>query len=441
MTTPRQWNCFKTAAIAISLVIAAMAVTTQAQEATLKLEKGDRICILGNTFADRMQHFGWFETLLQARFPKHELYIRNLGFSGDTLTTRLRSLNFGTPESHLKANRANVVFLMFGYNESYAGKEGLEKFKADLAAEIRKHAAQKYDGEHNARVVVVSPIAHERLDDPNLPDPRENNRRLEMYTQAMQDVSRELNTPFVDLFHATQALYQQSDQPLTRLPGGRAGRRRRGATKSCQTVLNTWRSVSEISRGLTGADVGLQTRASVGNVVDPGAAPGVAAADAFDSQPAAPDGTEAVDGFQRIFRAGGRETALPPDEVTECRPVEPDQPLGQQTQRVPPGRGGWSFARIDRGGFMLMRAVTAHFLFSRRVGGQGVGGLDDRIEGQHDRGMAGLVGAGRFQNLQFRPGACGDGAVRFQHSLHFVADPAHGGDVLADHGVGDNGGG
>lgn len=215
MTTPRQWNCFKTAAIAISLVIAAMAVTTQAQEATLKLEKGDRICILGNTFADRMQHFGWFETLLQARFPKHELYIRNLGFSGDTLTTRLRSLNFGTPESHLKANRANVVFLMFGYNESYAGKEGLEKFKADLAAEIRKHAAQKYDGEHNARVVVVSPIAHERLDDPNLPDPRENNRRLEMYTQAMQDVSRELNTPFVDLFHATQALYQQSDQPLT----------------------------------------------------------------------------------------------------------------------------------------------------------------------------------------------------------------------------------
>ena len=32
-----------------------------------KLEKGDHICIIGNTLADRMQHDGWLETFLHAR--------------------------------------------------------------------------------------------------------------------------------------------------------------------------------------------------------------------------------------------------------------------------------------------------------------------------------------------------------------------------------------
>ena len=47
-----------------------------------ELKPGDHICIIGNTLADRMQHDGWLETMLQSRYPKHELVIRNLGFSG-----------------------------------------------------------------------------------------------------------------------------------------------------------------------------------------------------------------------------------------------------------------------------------------------------------------------------------------------------------------------
>ena len=35
-----------------------------------------------------MQHDGWLETMLHSRFPKLELVIRNLGFSGDELTLR-----------------------------------------------------------------------------------------------------------------------------------------------------------------------------------------------------------------------------------------------------------------------------------------------------------------------------------------------------------------
>src|SRR5436190_19494855 len=71
------------------------------QSAKLVLRPGDHISIIGNTLADRMQHDGWLETLLQQRFPHHQLVFRNLGFSGDELTLRLRSADFGSPDQWL----------------------------------------------------------------------------------------------------------------------------------------------------------------------------------------------------------------------------------------------------------------------------------------------------------------------------------------------------
>ena len=103
------------------------------------LQPGDHIGIIGNTLADRMQHDGWLETLLHARFPGHKLAIRNLGFSGDELTLRLRSHNFGTTDQWLSQTGTDVVFAFFGYNESFAGPAGLEKPKAEtLRAALEK---------------------------------------------------------------------------------------------------------------------------------------------------------------------------------------------------------------------------------------------------------------------------------------------------------------
>src|SRR3954449_8985987 len=74
------------------------------------LNPGDHICIIGNALAERMQHDGWLETLLHARFPKHHLVIRNLGYSGDEVggytdkpdpNKRLRSMDFGTADEWL----------------------------------------------------------------------------------------------------------------------------------------------------------------------------------------------------------------------------------------------------------------------------------------------------------------------------------------------------
>jgi len=168
---------------------------SQAMGQQFTLQKGDRISLLGNTLAERMQHHGHMETMLHNRLPEHDLSIRNLGFSGDELTLRLRSQGFGSPEDWLNHTKADVVFAFFGYNESFAGQQGLEKFEKDLDGFLKGLASQKFNGKSAPRVVLFSPIAHENLKDPNLPDGSANNARLEIYTKAMAKVG--ITTPFL----------------------------------------------------------------------------------------------------------------------------------------------------------------------------------------------------------------------------------------------------
>ncbi|MCS6850959.1 MAG: GDSL-type esterase/lipase family protein [Gemmataceae bacterium] len=181
----------------------------------LELHPGDHIGVIGNTLADRMQHHGWLETLIQARFPEHRIVYRDLGYAGDELTLRLRSQDFGTPDDWLRRVRADVVLAFFGYNESFAGREGLEKFKKDLTDFIQHTTREKYNGRTPPRLVLFSPIAHEDLKDPNLPDGRENNARIQLYTTAMAEVARAHEVVFVDLFTPTRELYRRASRPLT----------------------------------------------------------------------------------------------------------------------------------------------------------------------------------------------------------------------------------
>ncbi len=181
----------------------------------LVLKKGDRISIVGNTLAERMQHHGWLETYLYTRFPQHDLVFRNLGFSGDEVTTRLRSANFGSPDEWLTRTKTDVVFAFFGYNESFKGKDGVDKFKTDLDSYVKNLKSKKYNGVSPPRVALFSPIAHEDLKDKNLPDGKENNERLKLYTSAIESVAKANDIAFVDLFKATVELYKSAKQPLT----------------------------------------------------------------------------------------------------------------------------------------------------------------------------------------------------------------------------------
>jgi putative heme-binding domain-containing protein len=178
----------------------------------LPLRKGDHVALIGNTLADRMQHDGWFETLIQARFPNHELVIRNLGLSGDELTIRLRSADFGTPDQWLTRVKADVVLAFFGYNESFGD---LTAFRRDIEQFLAHTAGQKYNGREAPRVVLFSPIAHEDLKDRSLPDGSANNERLEKLTAVMAEVARGAGVTFVDLFRPSQALYLETEAPLS----------------------------------------------------------------------------------------------------------------------------------------------------------------------------------------------------------------------------------
>ncbi len=180
-----------------------------------ELNPGDRVCVIGNTLGDRMQHSGWLESLLYTRYPNHRLVFRNLAFSGDELTTRLRSEGFGTPEDWLKKEKADVVFAFFGYNEAFQGVEGLPQFRKDLDAFIKQTLSQNYSGKATARLVLFSPIAAERHSDPNFRNPADLNANLQLYTFAMAEVAKANNVPFVDLFQLSQRVYAESKQPLT----------------------------------------------------------------------------------------------------------------------------------------------------------------------------------------------------------------------------------
>src|SRR5436190_12311148 len=181
----------------------------------LALKKGDHIAIIGNALPDRMQHFGYLETLIYAKFAKQDLVVRNLAVAGDEVVTRHRSENFGSPDDWLKKVQADVVFAFFGYNESFSGYQGLEKFRSDLDKFLKHTVAENYSGRGAPRIVLFSPTADETHRDPNFPDTAANNANLQDYTAAMEEAARANGVLFVNLYKPSQDLFAKNAQPLT----------------------------------------------------------------------------------------------------------------------------------------------------------------------------------------------------------------------------------
>ena len=147
--------------IRLALLSLALSLAVSAQT-LLQLQPGDHVAIVGGGIADRMQHTGYFETLVHDRFPDHRLVFRNLAAAGDEVANRHRSENFGSPDDWLTRAKADVIIAFFGYNESFKGAEGLPKFKTDLDAWIKHVRGGNYSGKGAPRVALVSPAANER---------------------------------------------------------------------------------------------------------------------------------------------------------------------------------------------------------------------------------------------------------------------------------------
>jgi len=191
------------------------AADADGQTSRLELKKGDRIILIGNTLAERMQYYGHFETLLHSRFPDLELVFHNLGYSADELALRPRQAAFNDHGHTLKDEKPDILIAAFGFNESFGGRAGLKKFENDLESFIKASTTTRYNGRNPPKLVLLSPIAHEDLKNSHVTDGKKNNENIKLYTTTMAECARRHGVIFVDLYTPSARLFASAAHPLT----------------------------------------------------------------------------------------------------------------------------------------------------------------------------------------------------------------------------------
>src|SRR5689334_21040955 len=128
MMTSTAKNVQRTMKILIALVLLVFSGATASGAQMLALKPGDHICYIGNALAERMQHHAWLETFIYGKFPDLDLVCRNPAAAGDEVATWHRSENFGSRDDWLTKTGADVVLAFYGFNESFHGPGGVDKF-------------------------------------------------------------------------------------------------------------------------------------------------------------------------------------------------------------------------------------------------------------------------------------------------------------------------
>lgn len=174
----------------------------------LELHDGQRIALVGNSLAERMNLFGNFETRLHLRHPEKQLLVRNFGWPADEVDLQQRPGNYTELDDPLKVFGPDLFICFFGFNESFAGTDPaqLEAFKNQYRQWIAatKQWSDAAEAGRVTRFVLVSPIAFESSGDPLQPSGVVENRNLAAYTQAIRELAASEQLPFVDLFAPTQ---------------------------------------------------------------------------------------------------------------------------------------------------------------------------------------------------------------------------------------------
>lgn len=176
----------------------------------LQLTDGDRVVLLGNTLIEREQRDGYWETALTLAHPDKNITFRNLGWSGDTVWGEARAsfdappVGFHRLQERVAAAKPTVIIVAYGFNESFAGREGLPQFQKGLDTLLDTLAATK------ARLVILGPPRQEDLGRP-LSDPTVNNQNLRLYRDVLRDTAKKRGHSFLDLYE----LLGTEKKPLT----------------------------------------------------------------------------------------------------------------------------------------------------------------------------------------------------------------------------------
>jgi len=198
----------------LSLALATLACAKPSTPKPFEFKDGDRIVWIGSTLVEREQRYGYWETALLAANADKRITVRNLGWSGDTVHGEARGrFDFDKPDvcfrqlvSLTLELKPTVIFICYGTNESFEGKEGLPKFEKGLNKLLD---AIKPAG---ARIVLFSPMPFEKAGSP-LPQ----NEILKEYGKAGERIATVRGLPFADLFHhASQRIFSiKTPFPLT----------------------------------------------------------------------------------------------------------------------------------------------------------------------------------------------------------------------------------
>ena len=187
-----------------------------AKQPKFELRDGDRVVFLGNTLIERAQKYGYWETMLTARYPNKNITFRNLGWSGDTVWAESRGM-FDPPAvgykrmiEHVGRLKPTVIFVGYGNNEAFAGKAGLLTFIKQYNTLLDNLTRVSEKG---VRFVLLSPILHESVS-PNFLDVKKINANNEKYATAVEDVANAKRCHFVDL-SKLQNQWREFDANLT----------------------------------------------------------------------------------------------------------------------------------------------------------------------------------------------------------------------------------
>ena len=182
-------------------------ISNLAAAPALELRRNERIAFVGNSLAERMSLFGYFEALLHARFPQHQLVVRNFARPADEVARQQRPNDYSKLDDPLEVFGPDTFLCFFGFNESFAGLEGVEKFKDDYEKFLDDYA-RKYGGTGPAtRFVLISPIAFENQAGPFFPDGAAENVNLGHYAKAVAAVARKRSLVFADIFTPTLEIF------------------------------------------------------------------------------------------------------------------------------------------------------------------------------------------------------------------------------------------
>ena len=241
-------NCFRCSFRCLFLCLAFTAIfhfsnLADAGEQSFELVDGDRVVLLGGTYVERMQSYGYFETLLFSAYPNRNITFRNLGWSGDDVRGLARAV-FGAPEDGFKRlerdvteAKPSVIIICYGVNEAHTGTAGVEQFTDGL---LRLLETVEKTG---ARIVLLSPMSYENLGPP-LPDPTSYNGKLQVYRDAIKKIANERGCAFVDLYNRLDRIKAEE---VSKFPAIRDRLTDNGVHL---TEYGYWRTAPQVARGL-----------------------------------------------------------------------------------------------------------------------------------------------------------------------------------------------